>query len=124
MGMRTTQIRGLHPRAKALVKGKLVLAYTEQVVRIYPDDRREEMPDQPVMASTIQKEKSGETFIGMFDEDYPLHKYTFPDGTVYYEEVQATPWSSGPCYFLALQDEDREWVPESKWTNDEIQQGL
>lgn len=49
-----------------------------------------------------------------------IRQYTFPNGRVYRERVQAEPWSSGPCYFVALVDETGAWVPESLWTDEEI----
>lgn len=49
-----------------------------------------------------------------------LHKYTLPDGQKYVEYVQACPWSSGPCYFIALKDKHGKPVPESLWTDEEI----
>lgn len=49
-----------------------------------------------------------------------LHRYTMPDGTVYNEYVQAEPWSSGPCYFIALKNADGNIVHNSLWTDDEI----
>lgn len=116
--MRCTQPMGLTEEAQRLVQGEQVLAYTEQVVRVYPDGRTEPAPDRPVYVSTVKQEPSGEMFNGIFadqGEQYPLHKYTLPNGTVYYERVQAEPWHSGPVIFLALQDEEGSWVPESLW---------
>lgn len=49
-----------------------------------------------------------------------LHRYTLPTGEVYVEYVQATPWSGGPCYFIALKDSKGNPVPESLWTDEEI----
>ena len=116
MGIRMDQVFGLNEWAEKFVKGKRVFAYTERVIRTFPDGKGEVVyPDRQVYKSSVKKEKSGEHFSGMFDEKYSLHKYTFPDGKVYFEKVQAEPWSSGPCFFLALVDEKGEWVPESLW---------
>ena len=49
-----------------------------------------------------------------------LNRYTLPDGTVYEEFIQATPWSSGPCYFIALKDKHGKPVAESLWNDEEI----
>ena len=81
----------------------------------------EVLPERDVFGTNIRMEKSGESYIGMFDQEYALHKYTFPDGRVFYEAVQASPWSSGPCFFLALKDERGEWVGESLWSEEEIE---
>jgi len=51
----------------------------------------------------------------MFGDEYLLYKYTFPDGKVYFEKVQAITWYNGPFFFLALQDENENWIPESLW---------
>ncbi|MBI5077701.1 hypothetical protein HZB94_04980 [Candidatus Falkowbacteria bacterium] len=120
--MRYDQFVGLNERAQELIKGEQELAYTEEVVRIYPDGGQERMPDRPVFESTVKKEESGESYTGMFTVEYPLHKYTFPNGQIYYERLQTAPWSSGPVHFLALQNEDGKWVPESLWTDEEIRQ--
>lgn len=138
--MRCDQFMGLNPWARKLVEGESVLAYTEEIVRVYPDGRREPQEPRPVYVCTVKTEESGEYFTGMFEEDYPLHKYTFPDGSVYYEMVQADPWSSGPCFFLALtayppnereriilalhaKGESTKWsvcVPNSLWSQEDI----
>jgi hypothetical protein len=62
-----------------------------------------------------KKEENGNSFPGILGDEYPLHKYTFPDGQVYYEKVEAVLWESGPCFYLALVDEEGNWVPESLW---------
>ena len=122
MGIRMDQIHGLNPWAEDFVKGEQVFAYTERVVRVYPGDREDEtQPDHDVYVSTIKMEESGEHYPGMFDNEYPLHKHTFPDGSVYFERVQQITLSSGPCIFLALQDEEGEWISDSKWLESEIE---
>ena len=111
---------GLNDWASTLVRGADILLYTEEIVRVYSDGRREPAESRPVLGSTVKEEESGEHYAGMFDDEYSLSKYTFPDGRVLYERVQATPWSSGPVFFLALQDEKGRWVPESLWSQDAI----
>jgi len=50
-----------------------------------------------------------------------LHRFNMPDGKVYDEYVQVTPWSGGPVYHIALRDvRTGQPVPESLWTDDEI----
>jgi len=34
---------------------------------------------------------------------------------VYFEKVQAITRYNGPVFFLALQDENENWIPESLW---------
>lgn len=118
MGIRMDQFMGLNKWATELVKGERVLVCTEKGMRVFPDGREEPFSHE-VHGSSVRKEKSGKTFSG-FNPGYPLYKYTLPDGTVYEERVQAEPWSSGPVFFLALVDEIGQWVPESLWTDEEI----
>jgi len=60
-------------------------------------------------------------------DDYvgSLHEYTVEDkeGNIveYAKEVmQAEPWSSGPCYFIALQDRAGQWIAETLWSQEEL----
>lgn len=53
-------------------------------------------------------------------EDEMLPAYERHDGSKIYEKVQCTPWSSGPMFFIYLVDEDGNPIPESVWTDDEI----
>ena len=55
---------------------------------------------------------------GMFEDGPVLHKYRLKTGKWVKEIVQASPWSSGPCIFLCLQDEDGRRLGE--WSDDEI----
>ena len=121
MGIRMDQFMGLNEWARKLVEGEEVFVYTERVTRVYPDGRKEALPDRPVKERSIRKEESGEHYRGMFDNEYPLFKYAFPDGRVLREKVQSSPWSSGPVFFLALQDGEKEWVQQSLWTIEEIE---
>ena len=113
---------GLNQWAQNLVKDKWVREYTEVVTRIYPDGRKETLEPREIRESLVRREESGELYLGMFDElgEYPLLKYAFPDGRVYFERVQRTKWSSGPVFFLALKDEKGEWVADSLWAEEAI----
>jgi len=125
-----------------MVTGEQVLAYTEcGTVRVYPDGHEEPQPDRPVREPSIKRELSGEIWIDPFsDQPWSLNKYTFSDGRVLFERVQAEPWSSGPCVFTALTEYpegSREaasfrngtgvlsakgyFVPESLWSEEDIQ---
>jgi len=112
---------GLNEWASNFIKGEPVLIYTEEVTRVYPDGRRETLESHPVFEPSVKMEQSGEFYSGMFEDEYPLHKYIFPDGRVYFERLQAVPWSSGPVHFLALQDENGNWVSESLWAEEAIE---
>ena len=117
---RLDQFMGLNEWASNFVKGEPVLVCVEEVTRVYPDGRRETLEPRPVHESSVKMEESGEFYSGMFGDEYPLHKHAFPDGRVYFERVQAEPQSSGPVFFLALQDENGNWVPESLWAEETI----
>lgn len=120
MGMRCDQFMGLNEWALNFVKGDLVFIYREEVTRIHPDGHRETLAPRPVYESSVKSEESDSFYVGMFGDEYITHKYTFPDGRVYHENVQAAPRSSGPVFFLALKDENGNWVRESLWTQEEI----
>lgn len=120
--MRCTQEMGLNRWAQRFIRGKKILAYTEYGVRKYPDGRMEPMAVRPVFEPSVKCEPSGEHYMGMFeDEVYDLHRYTFPDGRVFVEKVQAAQQSSGPVIFLALQDATGAWVRPSLWGDKEIE---
>lgn len=123
--MRMEQWIGLSDRGQALINGKQILLYTEQVSRIYPDDTVtvEICNPRQVFTSSVQKEQY-KMVEGAFGEQHVLLKYTFPSGMVYFEKIQSEPWSSGPCTFVALTDEKGNWVKESLWMDEEIQQLL
>ncbi|MDP3726339.1 MAG: hypothetical protein Q8R36_04045 [bacterium] len=121
MGIRMDQFPGLNKWASGFVKGEPVFVCTEEVTRVYPGGRREMLAPRPVHESSIRKEQSLSSYSGMFGDKYPLHDYIFPDGRVYSERVQAEPWSSGPVIFLALQDEDGNWVRKSLWAKKAIE---
>lgn len=59
---------------------------------------------------------------GMFEDGPLLHEYELKDGSKVREIVQADPWSSGPCIFLCLQDEDGKMIGE--WDDDEMNRYL
>jgi hypothetical protein len=63
----------------------------------------------------------GGTYLTAWGGDWELASYEMEDGTVYREHLQADPLTlSGPCYFLALLNEEGEPVVESLWTEEEI----
>lgn len=54
------------------------------------------------------------------EEGGHLFRYTLPNKRVFYEYIQADPWSSGPCIFLALKDAKGKPVRESLWPKETI----
>ena len=120
MGIRMDQPMGLNKWARKFVEGESQVLYYEEIKRTYPDGRVETIPNRPVNGSSVAKEPSGENYAGYFEE-FPLYKYTFPDGQVYCEKLQDSIDSAGPVLFLALINEVGEWVEESLWTEEEME---
>ena len=121
--MRCDQHVGLNAPAQALLTGcgkKHFSNRYETVQAVLVESGESVEVLVPVMEPCVRREPSGRSFYGMFEDEYRLNKYTLRDGRVYYEEVQADPWSSGPVFFLALKDEDGNWVPETLWAQEEI----
>ncbi|MEK7654399.1 MAG: hypothetical protein AAB345_03960 [Patescibacteria group bacterium] len=113
---------GLNARAKKLVAGEQKLAYTEEVIRRFPDGSWSKIPNRQVFESTVKCEESGERINDGQWIDRPLMKYTIPDGRVYVEQKQYGGVADSYGYaLLALQDEQgNNWLSESLWTNGEI----
>lgn len=100
-----------------------VVQYTIYEKIVYPDGRVEWNSPRPV--SYTPSRDSTEKWVGMFggpgDEDF-LRIYTLKDGREVEEYVQAKPWSSGPCIFLALRDtKTKEPLPETLWDEEDIE---
>jgi len=67
------------------------------------------------IVSRIYKDASDR---GMFDDGPMLEEYTLNDGKKVREIIQATPWSSGPCIFMCLENEKGERMFE--WAQEDI----
>ena len=117
--MRCDQAMGLNERARAIVAPQY-RKYQDKTVRTYEDGQVVELT-QAGQECLIKYEKCGE-FNGF--GHYDLTRYTLPNGDVYQEFEQASPWSSGPCIFLALTDKSGNEVKESLWTDQEIESHL
>lgn len=120
MGIRHTQVIGLNERGRAIVAGEEVLLYRLEGRRIFPDGDVEEFAEE-VRGSDVAVDHCG-SFEGMFGEPYPLYRHTLPDGREFTEDVQETVWSSGPCIFLALRDEEGDWIERSLWSPEELEE--
>ena len=93
---------------------------TVEMVHVLPDGTRKVVRSFPSTTNPCQF-PSGKTYSGAWGSDHVLYEYHL-DGEVYEEFVQAEPWSSGSCFFLALRDsESGEAVPKSLWTEKEIE---
>lgn len=120
--MRMDQYIGLNERGQKLVEMPNV-SYTDYIIRVRGDGSvvefntsGQDIPDG------YSVELVGE-IEGAFGPAGYLRRYVFPN-KVLTEKVQAEPWSSGPCYFVALVDENDQWVEESLWTDKEMDESL
>ena len=120
MGIRCDQPQGLSSGAyEVLNSAPEVLEYTETIIRKYPDGHEDKSTRE--VKGRYKREKTEEVYYGMFDNEYPFYRYILTDGRRYVEYMQADPWSSGPCFFLALKDEETgEIVEESLWDEETI----
>ena len=116
--MRCDQLIGLNAWAEDFVSS-IRENCTEYTVRLFEDNSVECSEPKEVQISQIQIEPY-DKFYGMYENEYSLDKYIFPDGRIFHSYVQAEPWSSGPVIFLALKDENGEIIPESLWDEDEM----
>lgn len=118
MGIRMTHPMGLSPRASKLVAGQEITVH-HRIISTFPDGTVVETEEQ-LETSDVHHALSGKTFTGMFDDEYPLMRYTLAPGDRVLEEVvQETVWSSGPCIFLTL-TENGAPLPEMDWTPEEM----
>ena len=118
--MRCDQFIGLSKAVHKIIKGDDVYKYTDHVRRIFPDGTVEEFENE-VYGPNVVHSIGEYTYAGMFQE-YKLPMYTFHDGSILQEKEQQTIWSSGPMIFTALVDNNGEWIKESLWTAEEMEQ--
>lgn len=113
--MRETQIIGLNSWAREFLEKNVVMVPNDLcphcggIITFKP--RREVWSNQ--------------SYMGLCDDGPKLYEYFLKDGMRIREEIQVTPWSSGPCIFLKLQklEKDGSWVDLSSsiWTDAEIE---
>ena len=115
--MRMDQYVGLNKWATRRVAGSQT--GREVGARILPGGRVEPF-DREVYVPIARIEVIGRIKGAWDDHVADLHRYTLPTGRVYEEFVQATPWSSGPCYFIALKDNQGRVLSRSLWTDEEL----
>jgi hypothetical protein len=114
MGIRMDQHMGLNEAGqKYLEKYGKILGH--KVVREeYTNGEVKEVSRDPIYDQEVYEE-----WVGSYDPT-PLKQYVAKDGSIFREAVQASPWSSGPMIFMALQDENEEWIEETLWDEKEI----
>ena len=121
--MRMTQYRGFTPQAMQwLNKNVKTTEYTEITTRIYhPSGRSEKMPRRQIIEVNFRE--TDNIIMGMLEEEVRrIREYDLANGQGIIEEfVQAQPWSSGPCIFMALRFKDsKKPVMQSLWSNKDI----
>ena len=96
MGIRTTQFMGLSEKAQKFLQENVQSVKTEVPC---------ECGKGTVMRKAWNQIPTGEKIMGMFEEEvHDLSRYFLKDGRIIEEFIQAEPWNSGPCIFLALRD--------------------
>lgn len=120
MGIRETQMMGLHERALALLDQGHVHSHWEDITRTYPDGRVEH-ERREVCRPAVRSADSGEFVTGMFGERYPLRRHELPDGRVLTEAIQHEVWSSGPVIYLGLKGPDGGWQDGGTWPEEELE---
>ena len=93
--MRMTQVMGLPREARV---------YVETMTKTVPID----CPHCGHQIDTRRKTKvyASARQLGMFNDGPDLNEYELDNGKTVKEVVQASPWSSGPCIFLKLVDDE------------------
>ncbi len=117
---RSTSFMGLHKRAASFLEGHKRFLYKETIIKEYPDGEVVETSKDNYDVSRTQYD----TCDGMFCEEYPLFEYTLKDGKTVQEYVQADPWASGPCIFIALRSKSGHPIKTTLWTDEEIEANI
>ena len=66
----------------------------------------------------IKKVEKVKHYFGMFGDEYPLYCYCLSNDCYADEYLQASPWYSGPMFFIGLKSSDGKIF---EWTEAEIQ---
>lgn len=114
----------LNKWARELVGLVQEVEYIDEIWRFYPKTHtRELVKCRIAIASNFKREPSGLVYQDGSGIEYALQKYTFPDGEVYYEDIQAIRefGERGEIFiiFLGLKDATY-WLPQSVWNESEI----
>lgn len=119
--MRTDQYIGLNGWAQSLLAANCVDARVVKLALF--EDETKILSDEIERVPLYTTEVIGDIKGAFWPDDVVanLHRYTFPNGDVYEEFLQASPWSSGPCYFIALKEGgDGAVIVDSLWPEEKI----
>jgi hypothetical protein len=115
--MRCDQYVGLNEWASEKVSRQVMVR--EVGARILPNGKA--LPfDRTIKVPVAKVEVIGTITGAWTDHVANLHRYSLPDGRVYEEFIQADPWSSGPCYYIALKNNKGNLIRQSLWTDEEL----
>ena len=118
--MRCDQYIGLNERAEKLLQLDKTQPVKITTIKEFPNGNI--VSETHIEQQTITVREKYSTFLQAFNEDPEiLYKHTLENGDVYYEFLQCEPWSSGPCYFIALKDKEGKVAEESLWTDEELE---
>ena len=110
--MRTNQIIGLSEKAIAY------LIEESQRDIITRTRNGEVIETKEVVSSEISERNAIEDNLGYGKIQFK--KYLLKDGSWVFENIQEVIWSSGPMYFLALENIHKEWITKTFWTEEEL----
>lgn len=75
---------------------------------------------ETVKEPVLKREVIGQIWGAWTDKVADLHRYHLGHGRYFDEYVQAAPWSSGPCFFVALKNERGNVVTQSLYPQSQI----
>lgn len=114
--MRCWQYQGFNSEAQKILDEKIKVGERNSLVTYFDGrqpstvNEKEDVLEHPF---TIEKYEFHNPWM---DEGCNLLLFRFNDGRVLESYVQAEPWSSGPCTFMALRDHvTKEPVVETLW---------
>lgn len=113
--MRCDQYIGLTSEGEKFVEENALQLGVKKITEEYTSGEVKILSTIPIYEKKVYDEHEGFGF-------HPLYEYTAKDGSVFREAVQANPWSSGPVIFVALKDENGEWIEETLWNENDIQE--
>jgi hypothetical protein len=117
--MRSWQYQGFTPAANAILSEKVEIGI-KTFTTVFHDDRPDLVGSEPVYEKAYTEEVY-KTENPWYDSNHDLHILRFSDGRVLETYVQAEPWSSGPCTFMAIRDHvTKEPVVETLWSQRDI----
>ncbi len=117
---------GLSPAALKIVEGcgqKHRTGNEEVVAAVIGSDCRYTIGVRiPGLEPCVKVEEGLYTASGMYNNEYPLSKYTLRDGTFLIEIQQQCIWDGGPTIYTCLTDGSGIPIKKSEWTGEELRQ--